>query len=158
MSKPHSQMGPKSRRRKGRYEEDQKRAHSVSAVEPDSSLWSMLKRFLGTGSYTPPLLEETIATDTLTSSPAPVVYKISGLVGGGFLYVTGVEAENSAVNFLKRISTTTVKNQSPRFCWARAMRSPKQLEPPLPGSCRKCSSLAWKARCGLTKDKLAGVL
>ena len=34
-------------------------------------------------------------------SPAPVVYKISGPMGGGFLYTTGAEAENSAVKFSK---------------------------------------------------------
>ena len=37
-----------------------------------------------TGFYTTPPLEGKIATDTLTSFPAPVVYKISGPMGGGF--------------------------------------------------------------------------
>ena len=68
---------------------------------------------------TPPPLEGKIATDTLTSSPAPVVYKISGPVGGRFLYTTGADSEKSAVNFLKRISTTTVqKSVSQRKCTA----------------------------------------
>ena len=44
---------------------------------------------------------EKIATDTFTPSPAPVVYKISGPMGGGFLCTSGAEAENSAVKFSK---------------------------------------------------------
>ena len=51
--------------------------------------------------YTPPPLEGKIATDTLTPFPAPVVYKISGSMGGGILYTTGAEAEISVVNFSK---------------------------------------------------------
>ena len=50
--------------------------------------------------YAPPL-EGKIATDTLMPLPAPVVYNISGPMGGGLLYTTGAEAENSAVNFSK---------------------------------------------------------
>ena len=38
--------------------------------------------------YTPPPLEAKIATDTLNHFPAPVVYKISGPKGEGFLYTT----------------------------------------------------------------------
>ena len=34
-----------------------------------------------------------------TPSQAPVVYRISGPMGGGFLYTTGAKAENSAVKF-----------------------------------------------------------
>ena len=49
--------------------------------------------------FTPPLpLEDELSMDTLTPSPAPVVYKMPGPLGGGFLYTTGAEAENSAVN------------------------------------------------------------
>ena len=63
---------------------------------------------LETGFCTPPPLEGKIATDTFTPSPAPVVSKIAGPMGGGFLYTTGTEAENSAVKIPQRISTTTV--------------------------------------------------
>ena len=45
--------------------------------------------------FIPPPLEGKIATDTLTPSSARGVYKISGPVGGGFLYTTGAEAENA---------------------------------------------------------------
>ena len=34
-----------------------------------------------------------MATDTLTPSPAPVVYHMSGPMGGGFLYTTDTEAQ-----------------------------------------------------------------
>ena len=46
--------------------------------------------------------KEKVATDTLTPSPASVVYEISGLMGEeGCLHTTGAEAENSAVNSFK---------------------------------------------------------
>ena len=41
-------------------------------------------------------------------APPTVVYKFSGPMGGGFLYTTGAEADNLAVNLSKKISTTTV--------------------------------------------------
>ena len=58
--------------------------------------------FSETGFYTPPPLEGKIATDILTPFPAPVMYKVLGPIGGGFLCTTGAETENSAVNFPKR--------------------------------------------------------
>ena len=67
---------------------------------------------LETGFYTPPPLEGKIATDTFTPSQAPVVYKISGPMRGGFLYTTGAEAENSAVKFSKESVPTLYKNRS----------------------------------------------
>ena len=79
-----------------------------------------------TGFYTPPPLEGKIATDTFTPSPAPVVYKVSGPMGGGFLYTTGAEAENSAVQFSKESVPPLYKNRSSkvannlaesRNCW-----------------------------------------
>ena len=68
-----------------------------------------------TGFYTPPPPEGKIATDTLTPLPAPVVYRISGPMGGGFLYTTGAEAENSAVNSSKKSVPSLYKNRSPNF-------------------------------------------
>ena len=65
-----------------------------------------------TGFYTPPPLEGKIATDTCTPSPARVVYTISGPMGGGFLYTTGAEAENSAVKFSKESVPPLYKNRS----------------------------------------------
>ena len=50
-----------------------------------------------TRSYTPPF-EGEIAMDTLMLSAVPVAYKIPGLMGGGFSYTTGAEAENSPTN------------------------------------------------------------
>ena len=67
-----------------------------------------------TGFYTPPPLEGKIATDTFTPSPAPVVYKISGRMEGGFSYTTGAEAENSAVKFSKESVPPFYKNRSSR--------------------------------------------
>ena len=61
--------------------------------------------------HTPPL-EGKIATDTFTPSPAPVVYKISGPMGGGFSYTTGAEAENSAVKLSKESVPPLYKNRS----------------------------------------------
>ena len=69
-----------------------------------------------TGFYTPPPLEGKIATDTFTPSPAPVLYKISGPMGGGFLYTTGAEAENSAVKLSKESVPPLYKISLP--CWA----------------------------------------
>ena len=45
--------------------------------------------------------------------PAPVVYKFSGSMGGGFLYTTGAEAESSALNFSKESVPPQFKIQSP---------------------------------------------
>ena len=56
--------------------------------------------FFGDRIYTTPPLERKIATDSLTPS-APVVCKVSGSMGRGFVYTTGAEAENSAVNSSK---------------------------------------------------------
>ena len=63
--------------------------------------------------YTPPPLEAKIATDTLNPFPAPVVYKISGPKGEGFVYTTGAEADNSAVRFAKESVPPLYKIQSP---------------------------------------------
>ena len=49
-----------------------------------------------------------IAMETLLPFSAPVLYNIYELVGGRMLYTTGSEAENSAVSFQKKVSTTTV--------------------------------------------------
>ena len=43
----------------------------------------------------------------------PVVCKISGPMGGGFLYTTGAEAENSAVDLRNSSAATVYQNQSP---------------------------------------------
>ena len=72
-----------------------------------------MTRFLGGRFYTPPPLEGKIATDTfITPSPAPVVYKISGPMGRGFLYTTGAEAENSAAKFSKESVPPLYKKRS----------------------------------------------
>ena len=55
---------------------------------------------------------EKIATDTFTPSPAPVVYNISGPMGERYLYTTGAEAENSAVEFSKDSVPPLYKNRS----------------------------------------------
>ena len=55
-------------------------------------------------------LEGKITTDAFHPSPAPVVYKISGPMGGGYLYTTA-EAENSAVKFSKE-SVPPLYNES----------------------------------------------
>ena len=50
-----------------------------------------------------------IATDTLTPSPAPVVYRIFGPMRGRVLHTTSAKGEDSSVKSLnKRIRTTTV--------------------------------------------------
>ena len=50
----------------------------------------------------------------LYTSPTPMEEsQRTLLMGGGLLYITGAEAENSAVKFSKKISTTTVKISLP---------------------------------------------
>ena len=56
-----------------------------------------------------------MVTDTFARSPAPVVYKLSGPMVGGFLYTTGAEAENSALDFSKESVPPLYKNQSPIY-------------------------------------------
>ena len=48
--------------------------------------------------------------NSLDPSPGPVMYKISAPMGGGLSYITGVEAENSAVNFSKEAVQALDKN------------------------------------------------
>ena len=67
-----------------------------------------------TGFYTPPQLEGKLATDTFTPAPAPVVYEISGALGGGFLY-TGAEAENSAAKFSKESVPPVCPSRTPEI-------------------------------------------
>ena len=106
---------------------------------PCQSLRSLnaLPSFSETGFYTPPPLEGKIATDTLTPLPAPVVYKISGPMGGVFLYTIGAEAENSAVNFSRQSVPSLYKNQSPTFIgkgayfhWCLLRRTPSPNSAP----------------------------
>ena len=52
------------------------------------------------------------ATDTFTPFPAPVVYKVSVSMRGGFLHTTGTEADHSAVNFAKEAAPPLYKSQS----------------------------------------------
>ena len=49
----------------------------------------------------------------IAPSPAPVVHKISGPMGGRFSYTTGAEAENSAVKFSKESVPPLLKKKKP---------------------------------------------
>ena len=79
-----------------------------------------------TGFYTTPQLEGEIATDTFTPSPVPVVYKISGPMGGGFLYTTGAEAENSAVKVSKGSVPPLYKNRSSSTVGTKIIADPEK--------------------------------
>ena len=90
-------------------------------------------RYSETGFYTPPPpLKGKMVTDTFARSPAPVVYKCSGPMAGGFLYITSAEAENSAVNFSKESVPPLYKSQSLSYNNQRNfMRATPQTSIPL---------------------------
>ena len=67
----------------------------------ESSLIDPVRWETGIAGFYTALLEGNIARDSLASFPTPAVYNISGHMGGGFVYTTGAEAENSAINFSK---------------------------------------------------------
>ena len=84
-----------------------------------------------------------------------MVDKISGPMGGGILYTTGAEAENSAVNFSKNSVPPLYKNQSPKNSNIRDFQ--KALETTTATKrrkigrkiCSKCavSNLSFHGRC-----------